>query len=233
MVQQLCLAGLPAELTKWQKLEAPLKNAIKTLLVQEHKLIKMGENERTIVAHLASYVRDELKPLNQPWHVDTDYNRVLNSGATKKQPTEYLREAIHWLFDIRKNKQGDLGTYLQRFTESDFDDALKDVAISTNVEAKAQRTITTPDLIVHERTCMALEHNLLAMEFKPSWSNHRYLSLIDLSRMKVFTTDKIEPDREILPTYQHALFLYFTQKNGFDSGWLLQHGNPEPSEFKL
>jgi hypothetical protein len=227
MPGRVCVSGLPPEQLPWAAVDVHFRKAIKTLLDEDHELVMMEVNERTIVSRLACHVRDHLKPSGHPWHVDVEYNRILNHGVPKHQPAKYLKDAVEWLATARQDSEQDFGAYLRGFTASQIAVAVEKYSRETVANA---RRATTPDLIVHERTCSKLQHNLLAIEFKPQWSKSPYRSLLDLARMKAFVTNKLELVDDF-PTYQYGLFLYFTRNNNVPSGWLFRHGENEPTSL--
>jgi len=57
-----------------------IEQACSSLYVENPILIKNRTHERTIVSHLANY----LKPLFPDWNIDTDYNRDGDNGKSKQ-----------------------------------------------------------------------------------------------------------------------------------------------------
>lgn len=218
----------PKERTPWEKLEPVLVEALTQLHDSESKLFQIAANERTIVGHLACYLRNGKQRLEHDWHIDTDYNRVLGNGRSKRQPFQDLKEAVDTLKKQSVTATA-FGKYLDAFNEPDFEKAKDEFEEDTKTNK-----LTTPDLVIHERTCLKIEHNLLAVEFKPT-NTKNHLAIVDLARMLVFSQNKLVQDNNKMPTYQHTLFLYPNQHQGF-SGWRFENSeedNPGVSEAQL
>jgi hypothetical protein len=229
----MCCNHCPTAETDWVTVQPLLNDALTQLARAESDLFAMRANERTIVAHLACYLNKNFRSLFFRWQIDTDYNRVLMDGKSKKQPLEFLSDALDWLGNQR-TQNNDFGNYLGNFTDQQFDLA-RDALIGEVADLDEVRKKTTPDLIVHGRGCSSLAHNYLALEFKPDWSL-KHLSLVDLARMKVFVTNKYCEDSRKLPTYQNSIFIYQQPKARFGA-WLFKNGedheNKKPTFIKF
>ncbi|MFA7341138.1 MAG: hypothetical protein WC028_30420 [Candidatus Obscuribacterales bacterium] len=223
----------PTERTSWAKLEPLLVEALTQLHDSESTLFQIAANERTIVGHLACYLRNGKQQLEHDWHIDTDYNRVLGSGGSKRQPVKYLTLAVE-ILETQRILSSPFGRYLNGFDPGDFNKA----TVELKKKSRTQK-LTTPDLVIHERTCHKIEHNLLAIEFKPT-NAQNHLAIIDLARMLVFCQSKEIQDNKEMPTYQHTLFLYPDDRQGF-LGWLYSnrelsidvHTEPKPFHVKV
>jgi len=243
-----CRTGLPTKRTSWEKLQPLIAAAISDFLANEsnQKMIKMQDSEDAITAELKIEIAKKLAVEygDGVWNVTTNHNRVLENGSPKKQPTEYLLEAIEHFSAVRDGAPSEFQAYLlDRFKVNRADPSKDDFMLArahfkTASEKVANdmtfKNLTKPDLIVHELGCLTrLEHNLIAFEVKPKWSQQRYYSLLDLARMKAFTVNKNPPDHLVTPVYQFGLFLYFTKTEGLHTAWRFENGVQEPVPFKI
>jgi hypothetical protein len=230
-----CRPKLPENCTDWQDLQKPISEAIRTLCRADKKLFAMEVNEVTISSQLACYLRHKL----EVWDVDAEYNRVLKKGRTKQLIRQHLIDSLSH-FSSERSKPGLSSSAFQeylrkQFTRDDFAEAEAKLRKTVKPGQKpSTEKITKPDIVVHERGCLeVLEHNLVVIELKPSWSKERSLELLDLARLREFVTPKV-PGSE-MPTYQYGLFLYFTKQACLDRGWLFSNttANFDPVEFAL
>lgn len=94
----MCKANLPTERTDWNELEPLISGAVNSFVAtgETIKLLKMQGNERTLAANLKVALDKEFgsKYGDDVWNVNNDHTRVLENGTPKKQPTDYLLEAI-------------------------------------------------------------------------------------------------------------------------------------------
>lgn len=205
----------------------------------------MDASEDALAAELKVCLDEELAKHfgAEVWDCTFNYNRVLDAGKSKKQPTENLNEAIRQFAQIRQSGAGNFHEYLQQFScdagdpkHNDFSLAQRDIVEGSKI-VKGELTaknITRPDLIIHEIGCLTrIEHNLIAFEIKPEWSQSRHLKLLDLARMRAFTQSKEPPDQMETPTYQYGIFLYFTKHSKLGPSWRFEHGVDDPVAFTL
>lgn len=180
-----------------------------------------------LAVRLARHI--ENRATTDAWDIDApDYNRVLGIKRSKKQPTTLLTEYIGELRGLRNQNGNVFQHYLSQFAEESFDRAEQELIDSAN----QGRTLTSPDVILHEEGCLnEINHNLIAVEIKAS-SSLRYERVIDLARVKAFVTEKEEQGP--FPAYQYGLYLFFNNA-GFRHGWLFlnQPANENPMPFAL
>lgn len=180
------------------------------------------------------------------WDVDCEYNRILsNIGSPKQQSKQQLLRALEVFKTLQAKNETTTPWHkylVGNFTADDIILAeaeivktrkrkgkpkLKPAGIDEK-DSKLRKKVTTPDIVVHERRCGELSHNLLVIEIKPDWSTLKFKTLIDLARLRVFTEDKDNS----LPTYQFGLFLTFREEAVLGDCWLFtnkdQHSNPVP-----
>lgn len=244
-VQKQCRAGLPADRTPWANIEPLLVTAIGDFLSEDstQELFKMEAHEDELTSDLKEHVKTQIASLHgaRVWNVATNHNKVLRNKKTKKQPTAYLLEAIERFATIHAGEESDFQGYLTRFKVNNADPTKDDFELAKAAIREGSRKVrgdttwknpTKPDLIIHELGCFDLEHNLVALEIKPKWSKMPHLSLVDLARVKAFTTAKDWPDNAVLPTYQFGLFLYFTE-DGLENGWRFENGIEDPVRFNV
>ena len=237
-----------------------VRSAVKCLQAFDNQLLELEANERSIAHRLATYLEiicngklsvQEIQKTTQSenllWNVDCEYNRVLDSSTdTKGQLRNQLANAIE-NFRERSLHDSDKDPWNQYFaTYSDARNGndvfclakaailkkRKGASAGPPDDAALRIKVTTPDIIIHERNCGKLDHNLLVVEIKPNWSQSKHLALLDLARMQVFT----QPKHKRLPTYMNGLFLNFESGGKFGSSWLLKcdgRENTAPTIFTL
>ncbi|MBX9568655.1 MAG: hypothetical protein K2X77_07145 [Candidatus Obscuribacterales bacterium] len=226
----MCKANMPNERMPVDELMTWMVAAVSAFVNSDRgkALLRMQQNERILAAKLARHI--EHLSSTDAWDIDSpDYNRVLGQKRSKKQPTTVLTEYIEELRVSQDPAGSAFERYLALFENENFVLARD----SLNKGSIDGTTLTSPDIIVHEEGCLdQINHNLIAIEIKPTWSR-LFERIIDLARMKAFVTEKNEDGP--FPTYQFGLYLLFN-RSGFVHGWLfknLDDGQSNPVVFSL
>jgi hypothetical protein len=83
---------------------AAVGHALDSLYVFERQLLEVGASERTVVGHLARYLRLEVDAWAEDWDVDTEYNRM----SPREHDDATYKYLIDVLGDVRRPAYPDL-----------------------------------------------------------------------------------------------------------------------------